>query len=63
MKPSVSFVSSVSVLLALSTLGAATAMEVHAQSARTDVLDARALPLGDGRISAEPKRGYVFSCM
>jgi len=50
-------------LLALSALAAATAFEVHAQSARTDVLDARALPLGDGRISAEPKRGYVFSCM
>ena len=44
------------------TLGAATATECHAQSAGTDVLDARALPLGDGRVSVEPKRGYVFSC-
>ena len=42
---------------------AGTAMKCHAQSVRTDVLDARALPLGDGRVSAEPKRGYVFSCM
>ena len=34
----------------------------NAQSGRVDVLDPRALPLGDGRVSAEPRRGYVFSC-
>ena len=33
-----------------------------AQTARVDVLDPRALPLGDGRISASPKSGFVFSC-
>jgi len=27
------------------------------------VLDPHALPLGDGKISAEPRRGYVYSCM
>jgi hypothetical protein len=30
---------------------------------RTEVLDLHHLPLGDGRVSAEAKRGYVFSCM
>lgn len=33
----------------------------HAQS-RTDVLNPRALPLGDGKVSSEPRRGYVYSC-
>ncbi|HUL96130.1 MAG TPA: YHYH protein [Usitatibacter sp.] len=28
-----------------------------------DKLDPRALPLGDGRVSDAPRRGYVFSCM
>jgi hypothetical protein len=41
---------------------AAAALACHAQSSRIDALDPRALPLGDGRISAEPKRGFVFSC-
>lgn len=33
-----------------------------AQAVRVDVLDAHALPLGDGKISAQPKRGYVYAC-
>jgi len=36
----------------------------QAQStARTDVLDVHHLPLGDGRVSSDPRRGYVMSCM
>ena len=34
----------------------------RAASSRVDVLDAHALPLGDGKVSSGPKRGYVFSC-
>ena len=30
---------------------------------QTDVLDVHHLPLGDGRVSADPRRGYVMSCM
>lgn len=26
------------------------------------VLDSHALPLGDGKVSASPRRGYVYSC-
>ena len=37
--------------------------ECRAQSGHADVLDPRALPLGDGKVSAEPRRGYVYSCM
>jgi len=33
----------------------------HAQ-AHVDVLDARALPLGDGKVSTGPERGYVYAC-
>lgn len=33
-----------------------------ADPARVDVLDPRALPLGDGRISDTPRRGHVFAC-
>jgi hypothetical protein len=33
-----------------------------AQPGHVDVLDPHALPLGDGKVSAEPRRGYVFSC-
>ncbi len=40
----------------------ATAHPAPAQSTRTDVLDLRALPLGDGKVSTEPRRGYVYSC-
>jgi YHYH protein len=29
---------------------------------KADALDPRALPLGDGKVSSAPKRGYVFSC-
>ena len=32
-------------------------------SAQANRLDARALPLGDGRVSSAPKSGYVYSCM
>lgn len=49
-------------MIAILIVGAARAKECQAQSARMDVLDPRALPLGDGRVSAEPRRGYVFSC-
>ena len=31
--------------------------------AQTAVLNPKALPLGDGRISTTPQRGYVFSCV
>ena len=31
-------------------------------SAHQDVLDPHALPLGDGKVSQQPKRGYVYSC-
>ncbi len=34
----------------------------RAQSEHVEVLDPRALPLGDGRISTQPRRGHVFSC-
>jgi len=37
--------------------------EVPAQTGRIEVLDPHALPLGDGKVSTEPKRGYVYSCM
>jgi hypothetical protein len=33
-----------------------------AQGARTDVLDVHRLPLGDHKVSASPKAGFVFSC-
>jgi YHYH protein len=43
-------------------LGGAGASQCRAQAVTQDVLDPRALPLGDGKMSSEPKRGYVFSC-
>jgi len=46
------------VLLLVANVGAG-----RAQAGRIDVLDQRALPLGDGKVSAEPRRGYVYSCM
>jgi len=36
--------------------------ECHAQSAQVNVLDPHNLPLGDGKVSTEPLRGYVYSC-
>lgn len=33
-----------------------------AHAAQSSALDAHALPLGDGKISTAPKRGYVYSC-
>jgi hypothetical protein len=35
---------------------------IAAQNARTDVLDLHTLPLGDGKISTQPKAGFVFAC-
>jgi hypothetical protein len=32
------------------------------EAAQISTLDAHALPLGDGKVSTAPKRGYVFSC-
>jgi hypothetical protein len=46
-------------VLAMSTCSVAMA---QAGSGQTDVLDAKALPLGDGRISYDAKRGYAFAC-
>ena len=42
--------------------GFAEVIPAHAQP-RTEVLNPRALPLGDGKVSLEPRRGYVYSCM
>lgn len=36
--------------------------ESHAESPKIQVLDQRALPLGDGKVSHEPRRGYVYAC-
>jgi hypothetical protein len=36
--------------------------DCRAESKQIDVLDAHALTLGDGRVSTQPKRGYVYSC-
>ena len=47
-------------LLAVAGVGVS---ESRAQAGRIDVLDPRALPLGDGRVSVEPKRGFVYSCL
>ncbi len=41
---------------------AASSNEGGAQSVRIDVLDAQRLPLGDGKVSSEARRGYVYSC-
>jgi len=34
----------------------------RAETLKTEVLNPRALPLGDGKISTTARRGYVFSC-
>ena len=52
-----------SALTALIVIGSALAQHNAARAAHTDVMDPRALPLGDGKVSTEPRRGYVFSCM
>lgn len=49
-------------LFALLALAGTCANESCAQPGRVDVLDPRALPLGDGKVSSEPRRGHVFSC-
>jgi hypothetical protein len=51
------------ILLAVLFAAGGGATDSRAQSSRSDVLDPRALPLGDGKVSAEPRRGYVYSCM
>jgi YHYH protein len=33
-----------------------------ASTTHTDTIDVHAIPLGDGKISTEPKMGYVYSC-
>src|ERR1700733_1271424 len=38
------------------------ALTLHADDGKTDVLDIHHLPLGDGKISTSPQRGYVYSC-
>ena len=43
-------------------LAAGAATESRAQSSRVDVLDPHALPLGDGKVSSQPQRGFVYSC-
>jgi hypothetical protein len=47
-------------MIVILAMGGAGAKECRAQSARTDVLDPRALPLGDGRVSTEPSRGRTL---
>jgi YHYH protein len=48
-------------LLAAILSGAAAVSDCPAQS-RIDVLDPHRLPLGDGKVSTGPKRGYVYAC-
>jgi YHYH protein len=55
-----------SVVLSLIALVALTVTVVKnccAQAQRVEVLDPRALPLGDGKVSSGPRRGYVYSCV
>jgi hypothetical protein len=49
------------VIFTQASLLAALCCNAHAQ-AHVDVLDPHALPLGDGKVSTAPRRGYVFSC-
>lgn len=49
-------------LIALLFAGSAGVNECCAQSGRVDVLDPHRLPLGDGKVSTQPMRGYVYSC-
>jgi hypothetical protein len=44
-------------------LGVFLALGVARDSLAQTSLDARSLPLGDGRVSSAPKPGYVFACM
>jgi hypothetical protein len=48
--------------LVLAVVAAFAAPLAHARAGQTEVLDEKALPLGDGRISSEPQRGHVFAC-
>jgi hypothetical protein len=47
---------------AIVTNTAFTASPAQARTGQADVLDEKALPLGDGRVGAEAKRGQVFAC-
>jgi len=49
-------------LLFLALLAASVASFAETRDERTDVLDVRALPLGDGKISTTPQRGFVMVC-
>jgi hypothetical protein len=54
------------VLAALGLLGLrilSASAEAQNSRSRTDVLDIHHLPLGDGKVSASPRPGYVMSCM
>ena len=49
----------------LALFAAAMATGMHggrAQSQHIETLDPRALPLGDGKVSSGPRRGYLYSC-
>ena len=52
-----------SALAAIIVTASALAQHDAVHAAHIDVLDPRALPLGDGKVSTEPRRGYVYSCM
>lgn len=44
------------------TFSLAWAYDAPPLAGKTYVLNARALPLGDGRVSARAQRGYVYAC-
>jgi hypothetical protein len=46
----------------LAVVAAFAAPLARAGAGQTDVLDAKALPLGDGRISAQAQKGHVYAC-
>ena len=61
--PSASIFSSVpAIALVFVSLLAGTITGAQATPQRTDVLDVHRLPLGDGKVSTDPRRGYVMSC-
>ncbi|HYA20794.1 MAG TPA: hypothetical protein VEG25_09145, partial [Burkholderiales bacterium] len=60
MKPSTNLLSAFLIVLFSSSTGVD---EGRAETGKIEVLDPHALPLGDGKVSSEPRRGYVYSCM
>jgi hypothetical protein len=48
--------------VAVAVVAALAATLAQGGTGQTDVLDEKALPLGDGRISTEAKQGQVFAC-